>query len=167
MTGKPEVTVAAVVERAGKFLLIEERIDGRLVLNQPAGHVEPGETLLEAVVRETFEESAWRFRPQHLLGAYRWTNTRRQRATLRFAFCGEVSEHHPLQRLDVGIVRALWLDRAAVVRRAHAHRTPLVMRCIEDYLFGKRLPLAAVADFDLERAASDQPFGVHAVSASG
>jgi ADP-ribose pyrophosphatase YjhB (NUDIX family) len=161
----PEVTVAAIVERAGQFLLVEERIDGRLVLNQPAGHVERGETLLAAVVRETLEESAWRFCPRFLLGAYRFIDKRKQRATLRYAFGGEVSEHCASQPLDAGIVRALWLDRAALVRRSRAHRSPLVMRCVEDYLAGQQLPLSCIADFDRERAASVQALGGREVSA--
>src|SRR5262245_53237234 len=105
MSLKPDVTVAAVVERDGRFLVVEERIKSRLVFNQPAGHVEIGETIVEAVIRETREESAWRFEPDAMLGAYLWRNPEHGRSTLRFAFCGSVSDHRPDQPLDKGIVR--------------------------------------------------------------
>lgn len=97
MTWKSDVTVAALVERNGRFLVVEERIGGRLVINQPAGHLEEGETLLEAVVRETREESAWRLSPEALVGTYLWRNLLNGHTTLRFAFCGQVDDHLPRQ----------------------------------------------------------------------
>src|SRR3954469_19182727 len=100
MPHKPEITVAAVTEDDGRFLVVEERINDKLVLNQPAGHVEHGETLLEAVIREAREETAWHFEPRALLGAYLWRNPRNGRHTLRFAFTGTVSDHKPEQPLD-------------------------------------------------------------------
>src|SRR5882672_10221362 len=99
MRWNPEVTVAAIVEREGRFLMVEERIRGRLVLNQPAGHLEDRETLLEAVVRETREETAWRLTPQALVGTYLWRSPD-ERTFLRFAFCGVVDDHRPTEPLD-------------------------------------------------------------------
>jgi 8-oxo-dGTP pyrophosphatase MutT (NUDIX family) len=153
MPGRPEITVAAIAERDGRFLLVEERANGRLVLNQPAGHVEAGETLLEAVVRETLEESAWRFLPAHLLGLYLWRNARTGRTTLRVAFTGEVTGHDPHARLDRGIVGTHWMTRASIAGAAARLRSPLVLRCIDDYLAGQRLPLGSVADIGIDGAA--------------
>src|SRR4029077_8252846 len=101
-----------VVMRDDRFLMVEERIEGRLVLNQPAGHLEDGETLLAGVIREAREETAWRFSPQALVGTYLWRNPENGRSFLRFAFCGEVDDHQPRQPLDQGIVRTLWLSPA-------------------------------------------------------
>ena len=100
MGSRPDVTVAAIAETGGRFLVVEERINRRLLFNQPAGHVEPGETLLAAVVREAREETAWRFEPQALLGVYLWHNPTSRREILRFAFTGCVRDHDPAQRLD-------------------------------------------------------------------
>ncbi|HEY3786763.1 MAG TPA: NUDIX hydrolase [Steroidobacteraceae bacterium] len=146
---KPEVTVAAVTENDGHFLVVEERINRRLVLNQPAGHVEPGESLLTAVVRETREETAWGFHPDALIGVYLWRNPASGRSTMRFAFAGTVLEHNAAQPLDRGIVRTHWLTRTDLQQREAHLRSPLVLRCIEDYLLGKRQPLDAVAALDL------------------
>jgi 8-oxo-dGTP pyrophosphatase MutT (NUDIX family) len=152
MSGRPEVTVAALAERSGRFLMIEERAGGRLVLNQPAGHVEDRETLLAAVVREAREETAWRFTPAHLLGIYLWRNARTGRSTLRVAFSGEVSDHDPHAPLDRGIVGTHWMTRDEL-ERAHARlRSPLVLRCVDDHLSGRRLPLDTVAHLDLDAA---------------
>src|SRR5690349_17287851 len=112
---KPDVTVAAVTENDGRFLVVEERINQRLVFNQPAGHVELGETLLEAVIREVREETAWLFAPEQMLGAYLWRNPSNGRSTLRFAFVGTVSDHRPSQPLDRGIVTTHWLSRAELL----------------------------------------------------
>lgn len=152
MGARPAVTVAAVVERDGRFLVVEEDIRGQLVLNQPAGHVEDRETLLEAVIRETREESAWCFAPAHVLGIYLWRNRRTGKSTLRIAFSGEVSNHDPLARLDRGIVGTHWLTRAALAAAHTRLRSPLVLRCIDDYLAGQRLPLEAIAHLDLNAA---------------
>ena len=112
MPRTPEVTVAAVTETAGRFLIVEERVNRRLLFNQPAGHVEPGESLLAAVVREAREETAWRFEPAALLGVYQWRNPRRGTTMLRFAFTGTVADHDAAQPLDRGIVRTHWLSAA-------------------------------------------------------
>ena len=145
MPWNPEVTVAAIVERDGRFLIVEERSAGRLVLNQPAGHLEPGESLVQGCVREVLEESAWHFRPRELVGIYRWSKPATAFAAgvsyLRFTFCGELAGHEAGRKLDAGIVRAVWLDIGELRDlRAH-HRSPLVLRCIEDYLGGRRYPL--------------------------
>jgi 8-oxo-dGTP pyrophosphatase MutT (NUDIX family) len=157
MAWNPEVTVAAVVERViereRRYLMVEELISGRLVLNQPAGHLEEGEGLIEAVIRETREETAWRLQPEALVGVYLWRNPQNQRSFLRFAFCGSVSDHQPDQPLDTGIQRALWLSQAQLLAQPGRLRSPLVLRCLDDFLIGKRQPLETVATLDLESAA--------------
>jgi len=150
--GNPEVTVAAIVERDSRFLIVEERIAGRLVLNQPAGHLEDRETLVDAVIRETREESAWRFHPEAMVGTYLWRNPHTGRSYLRFAFCGSVDDHQPLQPLDTGIVRAVWLTHAQLLAQSQRLRSPLVLRCLEDYLLGRRSGLDAVACLGLDDA---------------
>ncbi len=154
MSRSPDITVAGITETDGRFLLVEERINRRLVFNQPAGHVERGETLLAAVVREVREETAWRFIPQQLLGVYLWKNPASGRSTLRFAFTGSVTDHDSKQPLDRGIVRTHWLSRNDLIAREPRLRSPLVLRCVEDYLQGRRLPLEPVADLDLQSAAT-------------
>ncbi len=139
---RPNVTVAAIVEHAGRYLLVEEQTSDGLRLNNPAGHLDPGESPQQAVVREALEETARVFTPQALLGVYL---SRNQAVTyLRLAFCGTVGEPLPGQALDHGIVRTLWLTvdeiRASVAR----HRSPLLLRCVEDHLTGQRYPLELV-----------------------
>ena len=146
---KPEITVAAITEADGRFLVVEERINQRLVFNQPAGHVEHGETLLTAVVREVREETAWRFEPQSLVGVYLWRSPDSGVTTMRFAFSGTVDDHHSAQPLDHGIVGTHWLSRTDLQEREQRLRSPLVMLCIQDYLDGKRQPIASVAHLDL------------------
>jgi len=152
VSSNPEVTVAAVVERHGRFLVVEERIAGRLVLNQPAGHLEDRETLVEAAIREAREETAWRFRPDAMIGTYLWRNPDSGRSYLRFAFCGSVDDHRPQQALDTGIVRALWMTHEQLRAQPHRLRSPLVLRCIDDYLLGRRQPLESVACLALDTA---------------
>jgi 8-oxo-dGTP pyrophosphatase MutT (NUDIX family) len=152
-TLQPDVTVAAVVERAGRFLLVEERIRGRLVLCQPAGHVEDRETLTAAVVREVREETAWLFTPESLLGIYQWRNPDSGITTLRFAFRGVVSDHRADQPLDQPVVATHWLTVEELRRRADTHRSPLVQRCVDDWLQGRSAALDLVADVDLHTAA--------------
>lgn len=152
MLQTPDITVAAVTEDGGRFLVVEERIDHQLVLNQPAGHVEHGETLLEAVIREAREETAWRFEPQALVGAYLWRNPATGKTTLRFAFTGTVSDHNPEQPLDTPIVTTHWLTRAQLTDPERRLRSPLVLRCVDDYLGGSRHPLDGIANLDLQSA---------------
>jgi len=148
----PEVTVAAIVERDGRFLMVEEKIAGRLVLNQPAGHLEDRETLIEAVVRETREETAWRLTPEAVVGTYLWRNPENDRSFLRFTFCGRVDDHQAAQPLDTGIVRAVWLSHEQLLAQPGRLRSPLVLRCLEDYLRGQRQPLTSVATLGLDTA---------------
>lgn len=145
MTWKPSVTVAAVVEREGRFLLVEEEDQGGFVYNQPAGHWEHGETLVQACAREVMEETAHRFEPAHLVGIYRWSPPRGLVTYLRFAFCGETLGVELERPLDEGILRAIWLPPEEIQALAPRHRSPLVWRCIEDYLAGRRYPLELIA----------------------
>ncbi len=140
------MVVAAIVERQGKFLLVEEQADGEIVLNQPAGHLDEGERLIEAAVRETLEETAWHFEPQALLGIYRWQNPAKQVTYLRFAFIGQVTRHEPERQLDHGINRAVWMSAEEIRANRSRHRSPLVERCLNDYLAGHRYPLELLTD---------------------
>lgn len=140
---RPDVTVAAVVPRAGRFLFVAERIRGELVLNQPAGHLEPAETLHDAVVRETREETRWTVRPEFLLGAYQWRAPGDGGAFLRVAFIAEPLHEEPSLALDTGIEQVLWLDRDGLLDCGIALRSPLVLACVDDYLSGRRLPVDA------------------------
>lgn len=141
MIWKPNVTVAAVVQRDGKFLLVEEETDVGLAFNQPAGHLECGESLVEAVVREALEETAYHFVPTHLVGIYNWRHPSKNLTYLRFAFGGELRGFEAERALDEGIVAARWLTLDEVKACADRHRSPLILRCIEDSLAGKRYPL--------------------------
>ena len=145
----PEITVAAITETDGRFLVVEERINQRLVFNQPAGHVERGESLLSAVIREVREETAWRFEPKSLIGVYLWRSPESGVTTMRFAFSGTVDDHQSAQPLDHGIIGTHWLSRTDLQEREQRLRSPLVLRCIHDYLEGKRQPIASVAHLDL------------------
>ena len=144
MISRPDLTVAAIVERDGQFLLVEERVSNRMVFNQPAGHVEKGEQFIDAAVRETLEETAWTFHPEALVGIYFWEQPGQPRSFLRAAFCGRVSGHDPGRRLDRGIERAVWLTREQIVARATRLRSPMVLSCIDDYLDGARYPLDVI-----------------------
>ncbi|MCK9539963.1 NUDIX hydrolase [Dokdonella sp.] len=143
---RPHVTVATVVPRADAFLLVEEDVRGALVLNQPAGHLERGETLQSAAVRETLEETGWHVALTCLLGVQQWRSAR-GREFVRFTFGAEPLRHEPARPLDAGIVRALWLSRDQVAAQAARLRSPLVLAGIDAWLGGRRLPLDAVRDF--------------------
>lgn len=145
---KPSVTVAAVIEREGGFLLVEEEALGRIVFNQPAGHWERGESLAEACARETLEETAYHFSPRELLGVYRWHSPEADVTYLRFAFRGEITGHEPGRALDGEIRRAVWLKLDEIRRLRARLRSPLVMACIEDYLAGRRYPLDILRHFE-------------------
>ena len=149
MGARPSVTVAAVIERGGRFLLVEEEDEGRIVFNQPAGHLEQHESLVEGCRREVLEESACHFRPSELVGIYRWARLGSNAGVtyVRFAFCGELEQHEPGRKLDAGIVRAVWLDRGEIHALRERHRSPLVLRCVEDYLAGRRYPLDLLTDY--------------------
>ena len=148
MVWKPNVTVASVIERDGRFLLVEEETSEGLRFNQPAGHWEPNETLAQGATREVLEESAWHFTPQYLIGIYRWHSDHADVTYLRFAFSGTVSNHEPDRALDEGIVRAVWMTIDEVRATQERHRSPLILRCIEDYLAGKRYPLELLVHYD-------------------
>ncbi|HVI26638.1 MAG TPA: NUDIX hydrolase [Xanthomonadaceae bacterium] len=144
---QPDVTVATVVVRDGRLLCVEERVRGALVLNQPAGHLEPDESLFEAALRETREETGWDVRLTAFIGAYQWTAPARDgeaegRHYLRFAFAAEPVAHDPARPLDDGIERALWLTPAELRAEAARHRSPLVWRVVADHLGGRRQPLS-------------------------
>lgn len=145
MNERPRVTVAALIERQGRFLLVEETAGGRLVLNQPAGHVEPGESLESAAAREALEESAWHFRPTGLVGIYLWNSSLNGRTFLRAVYTGDALAHEPGLALDDGIVRTLWLTRGEVCAADSRLRSPMVLSCIDDYLAGRRYPLHVVS----------------------
>lgn len=141
---QPDVTVATLVARDGQLLCVEERVGGRLVLNQPAGHLEPDESLVDAALRETREETGWHVRITHLVGTYQWKAPETGRHYLRFAFAAEPLEEIPGAPLDEGIVRALWLSPQQLQAEASRHRSPLVWRAVADYLGGNRHPLSLV-----------------------
>ncbi|MBS0576906.1 MAG: NUDIX hydrolase [Proteobacteria bacterium] len=138
----PDVTVATLVVRAGALLMVEESVSGRLVLNQPAGHLEPDESLLAAAVRETLEETGWEVAPTALVGIYQWKSPRDGRHFLRVALAAEPVQHHAGRRLDDGIVRALWLTPSELQAASEHHRSPLVWRAANDFLAGCRYPLS-------------------------
>ena len=144
MQWMPHATVAAIVEDNGKFLLVEETTDRGNRFNQPAGHLEDNETLLQAVVRETMEETAYTFEPTSLLGIYHWKHEHNDTTYLRFAFIGKVGVHYPMQALDDGIVQAVWMSVDEMRDKANLMRSPQVLMCVEDYLAGKRYPLQVV-----------------------
>lgn len=148
MIWKPNVTVAAVIERDGRFLLVEEETSQGLRFNQPAGHWEPNETLAAGTIRETLEESAYDFVPQYLIGIYRWHAPESDFTYLRFAFSGSITAHHPERTLDDGIVRTVWLTPDEIRANQERHRNPLVLRCVEDYLAGKRYPLDILVHYE-------------------
>ena len=141
MVWKPNVTVAAVVEQAGKYLLVEEESQAGLVLNQPAGHLEPNESLIDAVIRETREESACLIEPTAVIGTYLWRHPVKDTTFLRVTFLGHIVETYPEQGLDDGIVRNLWMSRDELIAEQDRLRSPLVIQSIDDYLSGEHFPL--------------------------
>lgn len=144
---KPNVTVAAVVEREGKFLLVEEHTDSGLRLNQPAGHLDEDETLFNACIREALEETAHHVVPKFLLGVYQWKRPAGDITYLRFAFGAEVTGFDPDRQLDQGIVRAVWLTPEELRASQAQHRSPLVLQVVEDYLAGRQFPLDLIQNF--------------------
>ncbi|MEO7128406.1 MAG: NUDIX hydrolase [Rhodoferax sp.] len=149
---KPNVTVAAIIEKDGRFLLVEEHTPEGLKLNNPAGHLDPGESPLQGCVRETLEETTYSFEPTALVGVYlsrtgrKGTNGKPDEDVtyLRFAFCGELGTADGRRSLDEGIVRTLWLTPDEIRASTARHRSPLLLRCVEDYVAGRRYPLELV-----------------------
>ena len=141
MIWKPHVTVATVLERDGRFLLVEENTDDGIRYNQPAGHLEFGEALSDAAIRETLEETGYTCVPEALVGIYQWRKPERDLSYLRFAFSGRVLAHDARRQLDEDIIAAHWLTPDEIRARQAQLRSPMVMRCIDDYLAGHRFPL--------------------------
>ena len=149
---KPNVTVAALMERDGRFLLVEEETDDGLRFNQPAGHLDEGESLVAACVREAMEETAHHFTPSELVGIYQWPRPKRSGREdvtyLRFAFAGKVGACETGRPLDSGIVRAVWMTPDEIAACADRHRSPLVLQCVRDWLAGRRFPLEVIRHHD-------------------
>ena len=145
---KPNVTVAALIEREGRFLLVEEETENGLRFNQPAGHLDEGESLLAACAREALEETAWNFTPTALVGVYQWQRPQGDITYLRFAFCGELGAHEAGRVLDSGILRAVWMTPDEIRASADRHRSPLVWQCVSDWLAGRRFPLELIRHYD-------------------
>jgi len=146
---QPDVTVATIVVRDGRFLMVEEDVRGAVVLNQPAGHLEPDESLIDAARRETLEETGWEVEPTTFVGAYQWKAPGNDdgsggRHYLRIAFAAQLGQHHPHRALDEGILRALWMTPDELFAAKARHRSPLVWRTVADFLAGRRFPLNAL-----------------------
>lgn len=148
MMWTPHVTVAAIAQQGERFLMVEEKAQGRLVINNPAGHLEQAESFIEAVQRETLEETGWEFEPNAVTGIYLWTNTSLQTTFLRIAFCGRCIRQYTDRPLDAGIVDIKWLTRSELANRDVSLRSPLVLRCIDDYLASRRYPLDLLTCLD-------------------
>jgi len=146
MVWTPHVTVAAIVEREGHFLVVEEETTEGVMINQPAGHLEQGESLVAAAVRETQEETAWEFLPTGLVGIYRWPHPQKDITYIRFAFAGDVMNHDPQQNLDDGILRTLWMNYDELRDSKEHHRSPQVLSCVQDYLKGETVSLEFLND---------------------
>ena len=148
---KPNVTVAALMERDGRFLLVEEETDEGIRFNQPAGHLDEGESLVEACSREAMEETAHAFVPTELVGIYQWPRPKRENegdiTYLRFAFAGNVGACDMTRRLDDGILRAVWMTVEEIEACQTRHRSPLVLQCVRDYLAGRRYPLELIRHY--------------------
>ena len=147
MVWKPHVTVAAVIEQNGRFLLVEEHTPDGLRLNQPAGHLEENEDLVTAAKREVNEETAWQFEPEHIVSVQLWRKSPEHPSFLRFTFCGRIHSHNPLQTLDDEIVRTHWLSREEIAAKQRSLRSPLVLICVDNYLSGQRFPLSILQAF--------------------
>lgn len=135
------VTVAAIIEQDERFLLVEESIQGQHLYNQPAGHLEEDESLIEAVIRETLEETAAHFSPTYITGIYQWTQPENRQSFMRISFTGNITGFEEGRQLDEGILRAVWLTKNEIKAVQKQHRSPLVLQCIHDYQQGQRYPL--------------------------
>ncbi|WAR46726.1 NUDIX hydrolase [Methylomonas rapida] len=147
MVWKPHVTVAAVIEKAGRFLLVEETTETGLAFNQPAGHLEPGEDLISAIKREVAEETAWCFEPEALVAIQLWRRRPDFPSFVRFCFTGNVHSHDMTRQLDNDIIATHWLSRAEIAARAEQLRSPLVLKSVDAYLTGERYPLDLLQSF--------------------
>ena len=145
---KPNVTVAALIEREGRFLLVEEETEGGLRFNQPAGHLDERESLVAACARETLEETAWGFTPTALVGIYQWQRPQGDITYLRFAFSGELGAYEEGRELDTGIRGAVWMTPDEIRATTERHRSPLVWQCVADYQAGRRFPLELLRHYD-------------------
>jgi ADP-ribose pyrophosphatase YjhB (NUDIX family) len=141
MVWKPHATVAAIIERDNKFLMVEELVNNERVFNQPAGHLDSDESLIDAVIRETLEETAWNFTPEAITGIYLWKHPENGESFLRVAFCGICNDHQPQQALDDGIIQTVWKSRDELIQMQQQLRSPMVIGCIDDYIAGKRFPM--------------------------
>ncbi len=147
MNWKPNVTVAAVIERDGKFLMVEEETDVGIRFNQPAGHLECRESLSAAVIREVLEETGRSFVPEALVGIYNWRNEARDITYLRFVFTGRITGHDTARPLDQGIIATHWLTLEEIRQQQSLHRSPMVLQCVEDWCAGKRAPLDLITHY--------------------
>ena len=144
----PHVTVATVVPRDGRYLLVEEKVHGRIVLNQPAGHLEPDESLQAAAIRETREETGWDVELDCLIGIQQWTSGNSGTQFVRFTFAAKPVHHDATRLLDSGILRAIWLDREEIIAASDRLRSPLILHSIDEWLGGRRLPVDSITRLD-------------------
>jgi len=154
MTQKLDVTVAAIIEADDRFLVVEEKAGGEIVFNQPAGHLEPGESLTAAVIRETYEETGFSFEPDSVLGLYLWHCDEADTSFLRVAFCGNAVPPDADPTLDEGILATHWLTRAQLIAREARLRSPLVLRCLDDYQAGIRHPISMISELPADKLMS-------------
>lgn len=140
----PHVTVASVVAEGDRFLMVEEDIHGELRINQPAGHLEPGESLPAAARREALEETGWDIELDHFIGAAQWYSPVHDHHVVRFAFAGHPLQRHPERALDTGVTRALWLSYPEIASLGQRLRSPLILATLNDWLAGQRLPLSVL-----------------------
>ncbi len=147
MVWKPHVTVAAVIEKNKRFLLVQEEISNELVYNQPAGHLEEGEDIISAVKREVNEETAWQFEPEYITSIQLWRKNSKSPTFLRVCFAGEVHSHNSYQKLDEGIVTTHWLNREQILKNKPKLRSPLVLTSIDSYLAGEHYPLSLLKSY--------------------
>jgi 8-oxo-dGTP pyrophosphatase MutT (NUDIX family) len=148
MIWKPHATVATIVEKDNKFLMVEELSEGQHVINQPAGHLDEGESLIDAAIRETLEETAWHVSVDYITGIYRWQHPDKDATFLRVCFAATAISHDPDRELDEGILDAIWMSREDLFEKQSQLRSPMVLQGIDDYLAGNQYPLDLLVDID-------------------